>query len=193
MLKKIYLAFEKHFIKNFFESETLEKESSHSDLAPWDAHIKNVIIPPEAEIAGKTLHDLRIRENYGISVALIERGELFIAAPGREEKLFPNDRVSLIGSDDKLEDFTDVLKIKKQSLSEKAAKSYALHRIFVTEKMSFVYKTIKRSKIREKTQGLVAGVERHGERILNPDSNLMILPGDILWIVGDNDKMKNFS
>lgn len=193
MLKKIYLAFEKHFIKNFFESETLEKESSHSDLAPWDAHIKNVIIPPEAEIAGKTLHDLRIRETYGISVALIERGELFIAAPGREEKLFPNDRVSLIGSDDKLEHFTDMLKIKKQALTHTAAKSYALHRVFVTEKMSFVYKTIKRSKIREKTQGLVAGVERHGERILNPDSNLMILPGDILWIVGDNDKMKNFS
>ncbi len=193
MLKKIYLAFEKHFIKNFFESETLEKESSHRDLAPWDAHIKNVIIPPEAEIAGKTLHELKIRETYGLSVALIERGELIITAPGREEKLFPNDRVSIIGSDDKLDRFCDLLKIKKQVLTNAAYKSFALHRVFVTEKMSFVYKTIRRSKIREKTQGLVAGVERHGERILNPDSNLMILPGDILWIVGDNDKMKNFS
>ncbi len=185
MLKKIYLAFEKHFIKNFFETETLARESSHSDLAPWDAHIKNLVVPAESEVAGKTLHELRIRENFGISVALIERGELFIAAPGRDEKIFPNDRISLIGSDDKLERFSELINMRKTSSGKIESKNYTLHRILVTEKMSFAYKTIKKSKLRDKAQGLIAGIERHGERILNPDSNLIILPGDILWIVGD--------
>lgn len=189
MLKKIYLAFEKHFIKNFFETETLERESSHSDLAPWDAHIKNLVVPAESEVAGKTLHELRIRENFGISIALIERGELFITAPGRDEKIFPNDRISLIGSDDKLERFSELINLRKTSSRKIESKNYNLHRVLVTEKMSFAYKTIKKSKLRDKAQGLIAGIERHGERILNPDSNLIILPGDILWIVGDDRRI----
>lgn len=193
VLKRIYLAFEKHFMKNFFESENLEREASHKDLAPWDAQIRNVIVPPESDIAGKTLHELRIRETFGISIALIERGELFIAAPGRDEKLFPNDRIALIGSEDKLDRFSEFLKIRKPSLTVNESKNYALHRVHVTEKMSFAYKTIKKSRVREKTQGLIAGIERHGEKILNPDSNLTILPGDILWIVGDGRKIKDIS
>jgi CPA2 family monovalent cation:H+ antiporter-2 len=60
----------------------------------------------------------------------------------------------------------------------------------VTEKLSFAYKTIRKSGLREKTDGMVAGIERHGEKILNPDSNLEILPGDILWIVGDSRKIE---
>jgi CPA2 family monovalent cation:H+ antiporter-2 len=185
VLKRIYFAFEKHFINNFFEAEKIEMEMGHHDLAPWDAHITNFVIPPESEVVGKTLHELKIREIFGISIALIERGELIIAAPGREEKLFPNDRVALIGSDEKLKRFTDFLQIKKSTLELNESKNYALHRIFVTEKMNIAFKTIKKSRIREKTQGLVAGIERHGERILNPDSNIKLIPGDILWIVGD--------
>lgn len=193
LLKKIYLAIEEHFIKNFFESENLARVSSHSDLAPWDAHIINFVIPPESEVAGKTLHELRVRETFGISIALIERGELFITAPGRDEKLFPNDRLAMIGNDDKLERFIEFLKIRKSTLVLPDSKNYSLHRLFVKEKMSFAYKTIKKSRIREKTQGLVAGIERHGERILNPDSNLQILPGDILWIVGNAKRIKEIS
>lgn len=193
MLKKIYLAFEKHFIKNFFESEKLEREATHSDLAPWDAQIRNIIVPPESEIAGRTLHELRIRETFGISIALIERGELFISAPGRDEKLFPYDRIALIGSEDKLDRFADFLKIRKASITIYESKHYALHRVHVTEKMSFAYKTIKKSRMREKTQGLIAGIERHGEKILNPDSNLTILPGDILWIVGDGRRIRDIN
>lgn len=193
LLKKIYLAFEKHFLKNFFESENLERKSSHNDLAPWDARISNFVIPPESEVVGKTLHDLRIRETFGISIALIERGELFIAAPGRHEKLFPNDRIAMIGSDDKIERFTDFLKVRKSSPSLNESKNYSIHNLFVTEKMSIAYKTIKKSRIREKTQGLIAGIERHGEKILNPDSNLQILPGDVLWIVGDIRRINEIS
>lgn len=192
-LRVIYYAFEKHFMKNFLESENIERESSHSNLAPWDARISNFIIPSESEVAGKTLHELKIRENFGISIALIERGELFIAAPDRNEKLFPNDRVAMIGSDDNLEIFTNFLKIKKTSSLSNQISNYALHQIHVSDKTPFAFKTIRKSGIREKTGGMVAGVERHGEKILNPDSNLEILPGDILWIVGDSQKMQNLS
>jgi CPA2 family monovalent cation:H+ antiporter-2 len=189
-LKKIYYFFEKHFMKNFTESEMIERETTHSNLAPWDAHISNIVVPAESEVAGKTLHELRIRENFGISIALIERGELLITAPGRDEKLFPNDRIAMIGTNEQIEFFADFVSKKKSLRHHSAPHNYALHQVHVTEKLSFAYKTIRKSGLREKTDGMVAGIERHGEKILNPDSNLEILPGDILWIVGDSRKIE---
>ncbi|MGZ3808392.1 MAG: cation:proton antiporter domain-containing protein, partial [Bacteriovorax sp.] len=190
-LKKIYDVFEKHFMKNYWESDQSEYAQAHSHLASWDAHISNIVVPSESEVVGKTLHELKIRETFGISIALIERGELFIAAPGRDEKLFPNDRVAMIGSDDKLEAFINFLKIKKNTSLYRQINNYALHRVLVTETMSFAHQTIRRSGIREIAGGMVAGIERHGEKILNPDSNLEIHPGDILWIVADTEKLQN--
>jgi CPA2 family monovalent cation:H+ antiporter-2 len=194
-LKSIYTIFEKHFMKNLSESETIERKTSHSDLAPWDAKIYNILIPFESEMAGKTLKELKLREAFGISVALIERGELTIAAPEGEEILFPNDKVSLIGHDENFNNFSHYLSVNKTDhhYREKELSRYALCRVHVTEKMSFVRKSILKSGLREKTSGMVAGLERHGEKILNPDNNLEILPGDILWIVGDIFKIKNLT
>lgn len=55
----------------------------------------------------------------------------------------------------------------------------------VTAGSQLLSKTIRTSGIREKAKTLVIGVERAGERILNPDSSLELLDGDILLLVGD--------
>lgn len=190
ILKKIYSKFEKHFIKNFFEKENV---SQAPNFGPWDAHISYLNIPAESEIAGKTLHELKIRETFGASIALIERGHLFITAPGRDEKLFPNDRVAVIGDDEMIANLTHFLKSTKVFTPNTKVENYAIHKVLVTESMSFANKTIRKSGIREKTDGLVVGIERHGERILNPDSMLKILPDDILWIVGDSSKIEKIN
>lgn len=187
VLKNIYGFFEKHFLKNFFEKES---SSQVPTFGPWDAHISYLVIPAESEIAGKTLHELKIRETFGASIALIERGHLFITAPGRDEKLFPNDRVAVIGNDESVDKLTHFLKSTKVFTSNTKVENYALHKILVNENMSFAFKTIRKSGIREKTDGLVVGIERHGEKILNPDSMLKIQPDDLLWIVGDSQKIE---
>ncbi|HRS09358.1 MAG TPA: hypothetical protein P5221_11065 [Bacteroidia bacterium] len=46
------------------------------------------------------------------------------------------------------------------------------------------------SGIREKALGLVAGIERNGERILNPDSTTIFQTDDLVWLVGNVKKMK---
>ena len=50
---------------------------------------------------------------------------------------------------------------------------------------SYIGKTIRESKLREKTHGLVVGIEKRGNRILNPESDIVLEKDDILWIVGD--------
>ncbi|MFA6236017.1 MAG: cation:proton antiporter [Bacteriovorax sp.] len=190
ILKKVYDVFEKHFIKNFSEKEIASEAPS---FGPWDAHISYLNIPAESEVAGRTLHELKIRETYGASIALIERGHLFITAPGRDEKLFPNDRVAVIGNDESIQNLTHFLKSTKVFTPNTKVENYALHKILVKDYMPFANKTIRKSGLREMTDGLVVGIERHGEKILNPDSMLKIQPDDLLWIVGDTQKIENIS
>lgn len=191
ILKKIYNIFEKQFLKNFMESENASWQGlDQLTLAPWDAHLSHYVIPPESEFVGKTLQELKFRETFGISIALIERGCLFITAPTKNDELFPNDRITTIGTSENLENFSNFLKSKQIPASMTKIKNYALHKILVTKTMSFANKTILKSGIREKTDGLVAGIERRGEKILNPDSMLQIKEGDLLWIIGDSQKIE---
>lgn len=57
----------------------------------------------------------------------------------------------------------------------------------------FQGRTIKDSGIREETHGLVVGIERGNDRVLNPDSTQTIEPGDRLWVVGDQDLIERLS
>ena len=41
------------------------------------------------------------------------------------------------------------------------------------------------------TKGLVVGIEKNGKRTLNPDSSTVIEAGDLLWLVGDLNLLKN--
>ena len=51
---------------------------------------------PEAW-TGRTLVDINVRRNYGVSVIALRRGEEFIASPGAEEKLLAGDILLLLG------------------------------------------------------------------------------------------------
>ncbi|MEO6813500.1 MAG: TrkA C-terminal domain-containing protein, partial [Ginsengibacter sp.] len=65
-----------------------------------------------------------------------------------------------------------------------------LQKIVVDEHNKLKGNTIRASQIRERTNGLVVGIERNKERILNPDSTTMFEWGDIVWIVGDRKKIQ---
>ena len=53
-------------------------------------------------------------------------------------------------------------------------------------------KSIRESQIREKTHGIIVGIERNGKRILNPESHWILESDDILWIAGDKKKINEF-
>ncbi len=188
-LEKTYHWFEKRFLINFHNEE---HEKSHTKqmpaLAPWDGHITEYTVPAEAHYVGKPLEELSIREKFGVTIALIERGRRRIQAPGRQEKLMPFDRLAVIGTDEQLDRFEKFIgSLHDDHLVAVDQKVYSLERLLLAEKSQFLNKTIRDSGLRELTHGLVVGIERAGKRILNPDSAELLLAGDVLWIVGDKE------
>jgi len=64
-----------------------------------------------------------------------------------------------------------------------------LQKIVINSRSALLGQSIRQSGIREKTQGLVVGVERNGQRILNPASELVFENEDTVWIVGNNKRI----
>nr|WP_295904513.1 cation:proton antiporter [uncultured Bdellovibrio sp.] len=190
-LRNVYQWFENRFLSNLHDDvQKKHARKSSRALAPWDAHITEFIIPSEAPFVGVPLHRLSIREKYGVTIALIERGRRRITAPGRNEALMPHDQVHVIGTDEQLIRFKLFIEAEDNAviLSEQDSE-YSLEQYLLGERSPYLNKSIRECGLREATHGLVVGIEREGKRILNPDSSETLQKGDVLWIVGDREKI----
>ncbi len=188
-IKSFYGRIESRFLANLNEREA--GTTTGESLGPWDTHFTKFELKAQSPYAGKTLLESRIREQFGVNIAMIERGDLTINVPGRTERLYPNDVLSVIGTDEQLNNFRSYLETNT-TRSEFTRKRHdvSLQQMTVGPHSQLLGKSIRRSGIRELTKGLVVGIERKGERIINPESDLVFERNDIIWIVGDEKRIK---
>jgi CPA2 family monovalent cation:H+ antiporter-2 len=187
-LHLFYARIEKKFLSNLNQRERLAASGS-GDLSPWDAHMAYFTMQPESAVVGKPLQELTWREKYGINIAYIERGSITISAPARSDVLYPFDKIAVIGTDVQLEQFRAVLESAILP-AQHGEEEITLNKFIVDEHIPLRGKTLRASGIREMTNGLVVGIERDGQRILNPDSTTTFEWDDIVWIVGDRKKIE---
>lgn len=188
-LQKFYQRLEDRFLQNLHERELLEQNKTQSHLSPWDAHLTHYKISPHAGFIGKTLEELQWRETYGINIAFIERGNHVMFAPARTEKIFPFDNIGVIGTDQQMLEFGKIM-VPYVEDADSEKELVELEKIVVDEHTRLKGLTIRESGIREKTNGLVVGIERKGERVLNPSSFTQLEWDDIVWIVGNRKKIQ---
>lgn len=192
-LQQFYDRIESRFIRNFNSRQLEGSGKSKKILLPWDAHFAFLEVSADSPFIGKSLQELSIRERFGINVVLIERGSRTIQLPPPTEVLYPGDRIEVIGTDDQLDEFTRYVEISSTGEIYLAHEdTIVLERIEVKQEYVIAGKTIRNSMIREKTHGMVVGLERNGERILNPDSSMIIENSDVLWIAGEKQLIKDY-
>jgi CPA2 family monovalent cation:H+ antiporter-2 len=186
-----YHRIENHFLKNLNARDIIRNKRRRSDLTPWEGHLTTFDIPRESNIAGKMLKELKLREQMGVNIAFIKRGDITINIPNRNERLFPGDEVCVIGTDSQVDQFKDYLEKNEMKLPEKTPETDIVLQQLELVNEGFIGKSIRESQIREMTNGLVVGLERKGKRILNPDSLTILEKEDILWIVGEKKLLAN--
>jgi len=190
-INRLYLKIENRFIKNYNQRELSIKKINRNNLSPWDGHMANFTLLPESDLVGKSLEEIKIREQIGVNIAYIKRGNLHINVPSKTEKLYPSDEICVIGTDEQVKEFGTYLKQHELEVKEDDNSEIILQQ-FELESQDFIGKTIRESGLREKTMGMIVGVEHNGRRILNPESDLILSKNDIVWVVGDRKKIALF-
>ena len=192
-LHAFYNKIEGHFLKNFNDREITKQANKRQNvLSPWDGHMADFIIAKESNLAGKTLEELKIREQFGINIASIKRGDVTINIPIRTERLFPCDEINIIGTDEQVKLFKNFLDKHEIDEPEAFIKEDIILQQLELKNRVCIGKSIRESQIREKTHGIIVGIERNGKRILNPESHWVLESDDILWIAGDRKKINEF-
>jgi len=192
-IQKYYIRIENRFMHNLNAREISQAGMMHHALIPWDAHLTSFEVAPESAVVGRSLMELHIREDYGVNVAVIERGERTLTAPSRDERIFPGDKLYVFGTDEQMETFRQFIQAEQRATTASGGaekEEVRLQKLLVTAASPLLHKTIRQAGVREKTRGLIVGIEKKGERILNPNSELMFEEGDIVWIVGSPRRVK---
>jgi CPA2 family monovalent cation:H+ antiporter-2 len=189
-LGKFYYWFEENFLANINLTPKSEV-TKFEQLAPWDNSLVMLTVSEDSTLANKNLQDGEIRQKYGINIVAIQRKHALIVTPRGAEFLLPHDKLVVLGNDEQLEEFKMVIETPSfVPQSEDMLMNFRLKPVLVKPESFLIGKTIRDSQIRENAAGLVVGLERFGQQILNPDPATVIKEGDLLLLVGEVKHLK---
>lgn len=193
-LKKQSILIERRFFQNLRSREVRaeylgEKKPAYAGrLLSHDLHLADMEIPGESPWAGRTLADLNFGKRYGIHIVSILRGKRRINIPGGSVRLFPFDKIQVIGTDELLNVFSSAMSSGAAIDTDVYEKSeMVLKQLLIDENSIFLGKTVRNSGIRDKFRCLVAGVEREDGVLMSPDVNASFEQGDVVWVVGEKE------
>ena len=200
-LKKQSILMERHFFTNLTARE-LEKEKNApinqrfaNHMLERDLHLADFEVKQNSPSMGKTLKELNFRQKCNVNVVTIIRGNRRINIPGGLERLYPFDKLVVVGADSDLEHFRKYLeeRYRSQQLSIQESKEVNIEQFFIAEGSHLIGRTILESGIRDKAACLVIGIERGTTSIKNPEPTTVFMEGDIVWIVGEHEKVLRLS
>lgn len=202
-LKKHSILIERRFFSNLGAREEEEERQAPvnqrfaNHLLERDLHLANFEVKQNSPSMGKSLKELNFRQKCNVNVVTILRGEQRINIPGGNERLYPFDKLVVVGSDADLAHFRSYIEERyKQSSAEQASErreEMRMEQILIAEESALVGRTIVESGIRDKAECLVIGIERGDRSIQNPPPTTRIERGDVLWLVGERSKLVRLS
>jgi len=160
-------------------------------LLERDIHISEFEVPEDSTWIGRSLKDLKFRNRFGVHVSSILRGSLRINIPNGSDIIFPADKLFVIGDDEQLNNFR--LAIKHELIPEDPyleKREMKLRKVIISAKSSFIGMTLKESGIRDHFNCMVVGVDEGQKNLTLIDPARKFEKGDVMWIVGEEDSLK---
>lgn len=198
-LKKQSILLERRFLRNLSEREIEQERRSPikrkfvDSLLLRNLHMASFDVSPDSLSVGKKLKELNFRQQYGISVVSMIRGERRVNIPGGDEYVYPYDKLIVVGTDRELEAFRDGINRRNRQFKEEIMKQYqgdvSMEQFSIEKGSSLAGRTIFQSGIRDKATCLVIGIERGARSMMNPSPDTVFEEGDVVWIVGERSKL----
>lgn len=191
-----YSRLETHFLTNLNLREEVAKKhhplktSFNSEFNNKDIELTSVVVSPYSRYIGKSLGELSFRQEFGVNVVAIVRGDLKIYIPKSSERIYPQDKLAVVGTDGQLQKFRDEIE-SPQGVpdTEEMHQEMNLHSFTVNEAFHFLDKSIVQSRLGEKYDSIVVAIERNGE-LVPLDKDATFLLGDLVWFVGEREKIR---
>ncbi|MEO0454356.1 MAG: cation:proton antiporter [Verrucomicrobiota bacterium] len=154
---------------------------SHQD---WDLTIVECTIPEDPAVAGQSLANLDLRVRFDVSVAGIERHGFLIGNPRPETRLYPGDRVLLIGNNERIKEANKVLSEVEIRTHQADFEDMIMETVAVPPGYPHSDKTLIDLQLPKRVGVQVAAIRRNEKDILNPSGSEKLEPGDLVLVIG---------
>ncbi len=162
-------------------------------LESWGLRLEDYIVPDDAAYAGHNLEQLAIPTYFGCSVIEVERNGHVITSTGPDLRIYPGDKLMLLGAEEALMAARAFLKKTKGKRAEEPdAFDGSILETLAVHDGPRMGKTLASLLIARETGTRIVGIQRGSERIINPDGNETLEVGDSLLVVGTLSELRTF-
>ena len=195
-LKKQSILMERTFIQNLRSRDMRavylgkQKPEYAGKLLSRDLHLADFEVSGDCPCVDKSLKELAIGKLYGVRVASILRGSRRINIPDASCRIYPGDKLQVIGTDEQLSRFsTALLRVDAGVEPDMAKHEMVMRQLVVSPDSAFCGCSIRNSGIRDRYNCLVVAVEHGNNGMKTPDLDAPLEEGDIVWVVGEADNV----
>lgn len=172
-----------------FTGTTAPWMAPHSD---WDLALVDCVLPDLADCRGRTLGELALRTQFGCTVAGVERQGVMVGNPTADMILYPRDKVLLLGTNEQVAAGKEFLQKASGAPVTSHFDEVRMESIEVPPGSGLHDRSLADLAL-GKAYGLqVAGINRAGRRILNPQGQEKLYAGDNVLVLGSPDQIATF-
>lgn len=197
-IKQRSIRLERLFLKNLRSRDVAaqvrgaKSPSYASRLIERDLTMAEVTVPPNSLWAGQTLAELQLGRKLGIHVSSILRDGRRLNIPYGAERIFPADRLQVIGSDEQI---AEVCKALETAVIPDDGTLYEdremiLRQVVISGNSPVLGKALRESGIRERYGLLVVGIEQGQQNLTSVNPNHVFEYGDVVWMVGERQSFE---
>lgn len=165
-------------------------------------YLSGLEVDTESPLVGTALADSGLREDHGVDVLAVERGDDWILLPGGVEEIQPEDRLVVRG---KIADIASAEREVGLTISgtgprfplhesdeseEKEEKALRFSELLVPPRSRVVGRSLEDLRFRGRYGVPVVGIRRHGEAVHEPMRTVALQSGDILLVRGTADDLR---
>ena len=181
---------ETRFMDNLNERE-LRKTGAKNNLVA-NMHLAYMTVGYDCPFVGERLRNSGLRKRFGVSVSSIQRGSNIIMVPDADARLFPGDILGVIGTDDEIQKLIPVIEASDEGISATSPEDIRLTSVRLTDSSPLIGRTVASSRLREDYEALLVATQRD-ENYTQPSPEMSFAEGDVLWIVGDVNKLASLA
>lgn len=189
VLKRRLDSLENRFIGNVNATEN--RRTGHGNNLVSDLHLAYMVVGYGCPFVGEKLRNADLRRRYNVNLVNIERNGTLHPVPSGDTRIFPGDILGVIGTEEQIRDFLPVVEAAG-TITETTGEAQFIH-FELPGESPLTGKTLLEGRLREDYGALLVAVQRgEGDSAdyLQPTPNLTFTAGDVLWIVGDPDRLK---
>ncbi len=188
-----YKQIETRFMTNFNSRQAQTSFKIPSSMEQQFS-MERVTVSQFSKYVGTTLLNSGFRQDYGVNVVSVERGENVYDLPSKDTVVMPCDRLTVIGTEEQIARFRAVIEVEPSMLiRDHSENEMHIYRYVVLPSGPLIGQTLSHSDFQKRHHGMIIAIQRDDEYIVNPPANTVFECDDTVWFVSpDEISLKKF-